>query len=262
MDRQQENVDLDDMIRRKRDKKGNGHHQGTDEHQDEQDGHLAGDIDLNDDEDGVLAADGFGMGVHSDDEEPGNDGAASKEDDGSVGMPEPDLIEEDEEVEEERKREEEEEEEERKTRKTRKTNRARRGGTRETEGFFAPEQKQKDAKNSASLSRQCVYSRPPYSGESQQPALRRQPRSKQKQYHLPSRAKMLWARQLRARARRPLPSPYPRAAVLPSPEYQSCTSSDLNTDSRAGDAVVHCRREARAPGVLHHYRAHCRWNLF
>ncbi len=63
-------VDLDDMIRRKRNKKkAQTAAPVSDIGEDEVDGKLASDLDLDDDEDGVLAPDGFGMGVASDVEE-------------------------------------------------------------------------------------------------------------------------------------------------------------------------------------------------
>lgn len=76
-------VDLDEIIRRRREKKegkkdggdggeGEGEEDGADEEEGEEGEEV--DIDLDDDEDGVLAEDGFGMGVGSDvEEEEGGD---------------------------------------------------------------------------------------------------------------------------------------------------------------------------------------------
>ena len=126
-------VDLDEIIRRRREKKegivdqeqpldDSPDHSGAD-NAEELDGQGA-DLELDDDEDGVLAEDGFGMGVGSDVEESGgeeaNDGAGSEDedvedepasDDDSVATPveHPDDAEEselsDEDAEEEAKRE-------------------------------------------------------------------------------------------------------------------------------------------------------------
>lgn len=72
-------VDLDEIIRRRREKKNQ---KGGKEEDVSPDG--GADIDMDDDEDGVLADDAFGMNVDSDAEESGEDADASgdKEDDG------------------------------------------------------------------------------------------------------------------------------------------------------------------------------------
>ena len=89
-------VDLDEIIRRRREKKegkkdggdggeGEGEEDGADEEEGEEGEEV--DIDLDDDEDGVLAEDGFGMGVGSDveEEEGGDKGDEEMPDAGEEG---------------------------------------------------------------------------------------------------------------------------------------------------------------------------------
>ncbi|KAL2136594.1 hypothetical protein VTI74DRAFT_2899 [Chaetomium olivicolor] len=67
-------VDLDEIIRRRRERKEKGgEEKGVNEGEEQEDGEEV-EVDLDDDEDGVLAEDAFGMGVGSDVEEEGGEG--------------------------------------------------------------------------------------------------------------------------------------------------------------------------------------------
>jgi ATP-dependent RNA helicase DDX27 len=73
-------VDIDDIIRRRREKQ-NGKLNGINAAEDDQEELASGDaMELHDDEDGVLADDGFGMGVGSDVEESGDENMVDDED--------------------------------------------------------------------------------------------------------------------------------------------------------------------------------------
>jgi ATP-dependent RNA helicase DDX27 len=67
-------VDLDEIIRRRREKAGKADPVQTDNSSDEEDAENGMDVDLDDSDDGVLAADAFGMNAPSEDDEEEDDG--------------------------------------------------------------------------------------------------------------------------------------------------------------------------------------------